>query len=1431
MSSESYFKVPKESDFLKIIEDAEDAGILEDQAPKAVNNPLSWLRFIPTLGVNIRQAEKEAETQDKQNPLYKKGFKETSEEKDLAKEIDRAIIGGSTRAVKGILEFVTAGIDLSGKTDLTNKLDGATRKFLLEHGNPTTFAGDATEIAVQYGLPSTLVLKLAGNLNKIKNVRKLGELTNKTIGKIKNKYFRGTADLAIRAGKGGVSLSIADMALSDTDRPTLFTGKVDEKGLEGKDLAIARFTNKLKYAQEGFIIGGGIPLVGKAINLGGKFGLWATGKTIGIGAKTANALVINPLSNIGAGSTTQAIQGVASRLGDKKGILATGTKFLLEKSKPLTQTIDLPGKYLLPPVSKVIKETPKFLGTQVKKILPKSTQELPAYKDWRMFSVESADPIRKTLKKVDNGLSWLRSIGKNTPEMAAITTRGEKEIVSKARQVEKLLESIERKAYDLAKASEKMYDTKLTSPALRDKHLDDVLEYFKNQRSLKSLPKELQSSSKLLNDLLMETKNTFAKMLPKDSLIKDSLMDNIRGYMRKSYGVFTNPNYSVPENSTIFKDAVAFVKTVIGKNRALKETAEDMAKRDRIPLKQATEKLARDEVNDILRYAKTDNRDPIQTITQISKKKLRIDKVISTGEELPDVIRKLLGQENNMKNTVLQTVSNLSTQSTNKRMFDKLGEMMTRTGQLFKNKEAAELAYRITPDKLGKGVRQVDKIDGLGLLKTNTSKLYGPIDLINDMTTLQGPLDNLAKIPIYKNFLQAKVATQYGKTVLSPATQTRNFTFASVFVINRGLLGGRASVMDSIKMATDDIFNAGKLGGEAEKRLLASVDEGIKYGALDENLVAAELTAVLRAIRKNSIKDTDQLTKYLETKGMLRTASRIYAGGDNVWKWYAYNWYKSYLTDYAKKDLKRMYTWFDEVADQKLSKTKFDGTKMDLEEAIKQASAFYVRSTMPTYSLVPRAIQAIKTTPFGNFISFPAEMIRTSFNTMRTNLREMSSSDPILRSMGYRGMMGQYLTMGGLSMGTHAIFNTITGVSEDLIDKYKMYVAPGFQKNADLVPITKVDENGIFKMVDLSSLIGYDTVTRPIEAIFNKFKKQKNDPQSINRFLVDLLVSGDGPIGELISPFADKTIFFETISEITNNKKKQGGKIYSDLAIETGDFLEIILKSAAHAGKKLEPGAFTTGRQLYSGFREQLTGTGSSYNLEDVLMGLGTGVKPIKVDLKRSMDFFITDLKNVRTEAPQASNMYKQNRSVEQIKADFIQQQRLAWRQQQRLYKAFNTMIEMGLDEDFIYDEADTRKLGSNQLDMSLDGEFAPLTYSEPRFEGKILSVEENLEKTGSRRDFDEDLLFPQDELDEIIDILEEADLNGEFPFDLYEDGIEPMEPLSTLPSTETIQTSKLPVQPLPPQPAVRVASNINASPPFTSLPKTDQFKLLFPNG
>ena len=69
------------------------------------------------------KAEKQAKEQGIQNPLFQKGFKETDEERDLATELQRGIVDGPVRAVKGVLEFVTAGVDKGLDTNFTNKLD------------------------------------------------------------------------------------------------------------------------------------------------------------------------------------------------------------------------------------------------------------------------------------------------------------------------------------------------------------------------------------------------------------------------------------------------------------------------------------------------------------------------------------------------------------------------------------------------------------------------------------------------------------------------------------------------------------------------------------------------------------------------------------------------------------------------------------------------------------------------------------------------------------------------------------------------------------------------------------------------------------------------------------------------------------------------------------------------------------------------------------------------------------------------------------------------------------------------------------------------------------------------------------------------------------------------------------------------------------
>jgi hypothetical protein len=1351
-------RIPKEADIKQYLIDAD---IIEERKEKQksglVFNPLSFLRFDPKMGTSIRIREK-----------LDSEFAEEIEPEgtvDFAKEVERAGVDGLTRAIKGILEIPAAIIDGAANTNLTSKLDTVTRKFLQEHGNPKTFAGDLGSVLTQYGAPSTIAFKIIGNVGKLKKIRKLDDYLKNKFGKVYTKT--AGSDLARRVGQGGLSLGAADFLVSDADRPTLFVDKVSEEGKTGRDLAVARLANKVKFAQDGTLLGGGIPLAGKGLSLGARYGLLKPGaKILGIGAKVADAVVVNPLSK-----------------------LLARTPFLPE----LTSAVrSLPGK-------------------------AREAAGLPPFEQWRMFSVDNSDPLRRTLKRVDNFLSYLRSIGKQSPEQANVAFRGEKRIIAQARTMEKLLDSVEKRAYDLAKANQKYYDSLTTSPASRDKYLDEVLEFLKGERPITQVQEPLQATAKQLANVLDETKKLYRDLLPDDKAagsLKEILTNNLKGYMRKSFAVFTNPSYSVSRNSEVFKNAVDFVKKIKDPDQKKRVIAK-MRDNPNMTAAQAANEIAAENVESILRYAKTDNKDPIQILTSIAKRKLDMDKFIATGDELPDVIRKLLGEEKNLRNTVLQTVSTLSTSSTNKLMFDRLAEILVKQKQLFKTRQQAERGLNIARE--GGKIRRIPisaEVPGVGLLKTKLSGLYGPADRVNQILTLKGPLDELATIPGYKNFLQFKVAAQYGKTVLSPATQTRNFSSASFFVLNRGLLGGRSSVTESIKMTVDDIFNAGKGGADSEKKLLESIAEGIKYGALDENIVASELNAVLRAIRKGAIKDTDQLTGFLEKKGLLRTASRIYAGGDNVWKWYAYNWYKSFLKDYAKNDLGRMKTWFRDVAGMRFDPKDLLGKKKGVEEAIKEAAGWYVRNTMPTYSLVPRLIQAVRATPLGNFVSFPAEMIRTTANTLRTNMREISSDDVILREMGYRGAMGQFVTLGGASIAAKKIYGALTGVTEDVMNAYKDYVAPDFQRNSDLIAVTK-PENGVFKVVDLSTFMPYNAVTRPIEAMFNAIRRQKQTPQSIDRFLLNTFFGSEGPIAELIAPFVNQTIAAETISEVLNNKKKEGGQIYSEL----DDFPEVFEKSFKHIIKSVEPGAVTTGRQAYYGFREQLTPTGQSYDLEDVLLGLGSGVKPLRIDLKRSSDFIIGDLNKIRTEAPKTSPLYRKNMSRRDILEEYVNIQRNAFNEQARIHKAFEAMKDLSLPEKEIRKEIIKRKSNKKLGFKVLKGKFEPINYSVPRFKDKIKEVEKDITRRGRTPQLNKNDMFPRQKLNEIKRFLMNQDLNQIFPFDITTDP-EPRAsaPEPTVQQTSSIQTPPLPKTPTPVQ-SVRNVAPIN---PNTGLTTTE---------
>ena len=82
-------------------------------------------------------------------------------------------------------------------------------------------------------------------------------------------------------------------------------------------------------------------------------------------------------------------------------------------------------------------------------------------------------------------------MGTQTGVQYSLNTAARQEIKRAARRTEKLLESIEKRSYKLAKSFEGRYNKGIqNSKASQDYYLDGVLEFLKGQKTLAALPKD-----------------------------------------------------------------------------------------------------------------------------------------------------------------------------------------------------------------------------------------------------------------------------------------------------------------------------------------------------------------------------------------------------------------------------------------------------------------------------------------------------------------------------------------------------------------------------------------------------------------------------------------------------------------------------------------------------------------------------------------------------------------------------------------------------------------------------------------------------------------------------------------------------------------------------------------------------------------------------
>ena len=128
------------------------------------------------------------------------------------------------------------------------------------------------------------------------------------------------------------------------------------------------------------------------------------------------------------------------------------------------------------------------------------------------------------------------------------------------------------------------------------------------------------------------------------------------------------------------------------------------------------------------------------------------------------------------------------------------------------------------------------------------------------------------------------------------------------------------------------------------------------------------------------------------------------------------------------------------------------------DRTLNELAADLVRNNVPNYSYVSDFVKGLRKFPLGNFVAFPAEVMRTGTNIIDTALKEINYTikvgDKIFKPFAARGrqrLMGMAITTAAIPLGTIEATKTLYDISDEEREAMRRYVAV-WSKNSVLIP-------------------------------------------------------------------------------------------------------------------------------------------------------------------------------------------------------------------------------------------------------------------------------------------------------------------------------------------------------------------------------------------
>ena len=387
------------------------------------------------------------------------------------------------------------------------------------------------------------------------------------------------------------------------------------------------------------------------------------------------------------------------------------------------------------------------------------------------------------------------------------------------------------------------------------------------------------------------------------------------------------------------------------------------------------------------------------------------------------------------------------------------------------------------------------------------------------------------------------------------------------------------------------------------------------------------------------------------------------------------------------------------------------------KELLEEQAADIVRNNIPNYAYVSGFVKGLRKAPIGNFVSFPAEILRTSTNIVQRGLDEIFYTTKVgdrtirpFKNIGLQRLAGMAFVTTAVPSAAVAGMSAIYDVTRDEREAIRRYVAD-WSKNSVLLPLR--GEDGKLKYIDFSHMNAYDTLTRPITTILNQVNAGEQDKDGM---MDDFIVGIYEASKELGAPFVTESIWTQALADLYFRKGRtpEGFKVFD----EEDPIGTKVRKSIAHLIEAQAPLNWKQLKRLKLSTKPindigRFDDRGREYDLGNEALGI-IGARAIEVEPEKSIVYKVADYSRG---ARNSKNLFKSVAlrggvtTPEQLVDAYITANRALFNNQKELYKDIEAAKVLNADM-FKINRFVSGKLGKKNYGAISNERFVPYTPS-----------------------------------------------------------------------------------------------------------------------